>query len=260
MKRVILQKLKLKVILGIMVFSFLVVSSQTLASTTNGTIDPSYRYAWGENVGWVDFGSETGDVHITDDGLSGYAYGENIGWINLADVANDKEGNLSGYAWGENVGFIDFSKVSIDNHGYFSGSAYGENIGWITFDKDGANNVTTDWRPESSRSHYSSGSSPAVIAEFQQKQQALQTTPSTESPTDQTENPVITRILKLTTPMMKGDDVKSLQTYLNSHLYNCGLADGIFGKLTKQAVISFQLANQLVGDGIVGPLTRALLK
>jgi peptidoglycan hydrolase-like protein with peptidoglycan-binding domain len=60
--------------------------------------------------------------------------------------------------------------------------------------------------------------------------------------------------------MMTGDDIKTLQTYLNNKGYDCGLVDGIFGNKTKQAVIKFQIANGLKGDGIVGPLTRAMMK
>lgn len=51
----------------------------------------------------------------------------------------------------------------------------------------------------------------------------------------------------------RGDDVKTLQRRLN--LY----ADGIFGKLTEEAVVSFQRANGLTADGIVGPITWAAL-
>jgi uncharacterized repeat protein (TIGR02059 family) len=79
---------------------------------------------------------------------------------------------------------------------------------------------------------------------------------STTSPT----TPIITRTLKFTTPLMKGKDVKDLQTYLNTHTYNCGLADGIFGNKTKQAVILFQKANKITADGIAGPITRSYLK
>ncbi|MEA2065297.1 MAG: GIY-YIG nuclease family protein, partial [Patescibacteria group bacterium] len=73
-----------------------------LASVTDGTIDNTYKYAWSENTGWVNFGCDNCDVHITDSGLSGYALSETIGWINLNNVINDGAGNLSGYAWSEN--------------------------------------------------------------------------------------------------------------------------------------------------------------
>lgn len=52
---------------------------------------------------------------------------------------------------------------------------------------------------------------------------------------------------------MTGDDVKALQTKLKIKV------DGSFGLLTKAAVVNFQLANGLAGDGVVGPLTRAKL-
>ena len=125
------------------------------ASTTDGTIDGAYRYAWSENAGWVDFGSAAGNVHVTDTALTGSAYGENIGWITLnpqsyGGVTNDGAGNLSGYAWSENAGWIDFSKVTIGIDGVFAGDAYSPNIGWIAFGT-GNNKVSTDWRPASVR-------------------------------------------------------------------------------------------------------------
>ncbi|WP_040412202.1 NlpC/P60 family protein [Desulfosporosinus sp. OT] len=52
-----------------------------------------------------------------------------------------------------------------------------------------------------------------------------------------------------------GADVVELQTKLNDLGYNVGKVDGIFGSMTKQGVITFQLAHSLVGDGIVGPMT-----
>ncbi len=256
---------KSKIFISAFVLSILL-TSQALASITDGTIDDTYRYAWGENIGWVDFGSEAGDVHVTDTALSGYAYGENIGWINLDGVINDKEGNLSGYAWGENVGFIDFSQISIDNHGYFLGQAYGENTGWILFNKDQANNVMTDWRPKSSRRSSPSGNAtPESLALFeqQQSQRAGETilSPALTPPSTTCSISVtFTRNLKLTSPIMKGEDIKALQTYFNCKGYNSGIVDGIFGSITRQAVIQFQLANNIQGDGIVGIITRSYLK
>lgn len=56
-----------------------------------------------------------------------------------------------------------------------------------------------------------------------------------------------------------GDEVRTLQAGLNDAGFNSGPVDGIFGPITKGAVIRFQLAHGLVGDGIFGPLTRAAL-
>ena len=64
-----------------------------------------------------------------------------------------------------------------------------------------------------------------------------------------------TRILKVTSPLMQGDDVKAVQNKLNSLGYNCGTADGYYGNATKSAVISFQSAKGLTADGEVGPAT-----
>lgn len=108
-------------------------------------IDPyndGHRYAYGENVGWLNFQPSTSGVQVYSDHVEGYVWAENIGWINLSPtsyggVLNDGTGTLSGYAWGENVGWINFGPstggVSIDDDGNFSGYAWGENIGWINF-------------------------------------------------------------------------------------------------------------------------------
>ncbi len=70
----------------------------------------------------------------------------------------------------------------------------------------------------------------------------------------------ITKILKLTKSLIKNEEVETLQTYLNTKGYNSGIPDGRFGPKTKKAVIKFQLANKLKGDGIVGPKTKEMMK
>jgi len=57
----------------------------------------------------------------------------------------------------------------------------------------------------------------------------------------------------------KGNEVIELQKFLNNAGYSVGTADGKFGAKTKAAVIKFQIANKLKGDGVVGPKVRALL-
>ena len=57
----------------------------------------------------------------------------------------------------------------------------------------------------------------------------------------------------------KGEAVRSLQTYLNLKGYPCGVADGIFGKKTAEAVREWQKDHNLFPDSIVGKLTWATL-
>lgn len=56
-----------------------------------------------------------------------------------------------------------------------------------------------------------------------------------------------------------GEDVKQLQQQLNSKGYWAGSADGIYGKMTEKAVISFQIADKLIVDGIAGNQTLTAL-
>lgn len=57
----------------------------------------------------------------------------------------------------------------------------------------------------------------------------------------------------------RGSGVKSLQSKLNSLGFNAGVADGIFGTKTRNAVMDFQRKNGLVVDGIVGKATQSKL-
>ncbi|MCM8787152.1 MAG: hypothetical protein NC935_03770 [Candidatus Omnitrophica bacterium] len=114
-----------------------------------GTIDQNYKYAWGDYLGWVNFGCDNCNVKITDNALSGYIWSENYGWINLnpenGGVKNDGKGNLSGYAWGENIGWLDFAEVKIDKSGKFQGKIKTDNKGVINFDCSYCD-VRTNWR------------------------------------------------------------------------------------------------------------------
>src|SRR3990167_5453921 len=91
------------------------------ASSEDGTINSTFKYAWGENIGWISLNcSNTSSCGTVDYGVS-----------------NDSHGNLTGYAWGENTGWISFdnvfSSVNISQTGGFSAYAWGENTGWISF-------------------------------------------------------------------------------------------------------------------------------
>jgi N-acetylmuramoyl-L-alanine amidase len=68
------------------------------------------------------------------------------------------------------------------------------------------------------------------------------------------------RLLYLTSPHLRGDDVEHLQSNLAKLGFDCGKADGIFGPLTVRALIDFQFNSGLVPDGICGPKTLRLLE
>ena len=57
----------------------------------------------------------------------------------------------------------------------------------------------------------------------------------------------------------KGAEVTKLQEGLKKLNFYSGIVDGIFGAKTKEAVIKFQSAQQLVADGIVGEKTWSKL-
>lgn len=56
----------------------------------------------------------------------------------------------------------------------------------------------------------------------------------------------------------KGTDVKQLQTVLKQKGYTVAV-DGVYGQMTKNAVMSFQADNMITADGIAGEKTLSLL-
>lgn len=125
-------------------------------------IDATNRYAWGEQIGWVNHRAVHGETTVCVDGtngfLKGYAWAENAGWIKLGAAAggpylNTSASNwgvnlsagwaLSGFAWSESVGWLNFRPahggVELDPlSGDFSGFAWSENAGWIRMGSTGS--------------------------------------------------------------------------------------------------------------------------
>jgi len=127
---------------------------------SGSNIDPTHKFAWSTNAGWINFNATHGFTKVFADHLEGYAWAENIGWIRLGThtgggahtysntskinygVNKDPTGKLSGFAWSANAGWINFNPthggVTIDpTNGDFIGYAWGENLGWIHFSKPG---------------------------------------------------------------------------------------------------------------------------
>jgi N-acetylmuramoyl-L-alanine amidase len=67
------------------------------------------------------------------------------------------------------------------------------------------------------------------------------------------------RALYLRHPLMRGDDVLTLQLRLNALGFDAGREDGIFGSDTHRAVQAFQKEYDVAEDGIVGPVTLEAL-
>jgi len=59
--------------------------------------------------------------------------------------------------------------------------------------------------------------------------------------------------------MMRGEDIKVVQTRLIALGYKPGKADGVYGPITEAAVKALQTAAAIEADGIVGPVTRSAL-
>jgi len=119
------------------------------------TIDPANNYAYGANIGWMDWrGDVANGAIISEYVCSGYIYAANVGWISLGNgsppggiyysntsatdwgVNQDGFGNLRGYAYGANIGWLNFEntgapKVDLTT-GNLSGYVYSANCGWIS--------------------------------------------------------------------------------------------------------------------------------
>ncbi len=68
------------------------------------------------------------------------------------------------------------------------------------------------------------------------------------------------RVLLLTAPQLRGDDVVSLQQALNHLGFDCGRPDGILGPATIRALVDFQRNSGINADGVCGPSTVATLE
>lgn len=67
------------------------------------------------------------------------------------------------------------------------------------------------------------------------------------------------RVLYLKVPVMRGDDVLTLQARLNALGFDAGREDGIFGRSTYSGVRAFQREYGVAEDGIFGPASHAAL-
>jgi len=130
------------------------------------TINAVNKYAYGANIGWMDWRGEINHGAVIGEYVcSGYIYSANCGWINLGSgvpangiryqnlsgndfgVNHDGLGNLRGYAYGANIGWINFENTGAPHldlkTGKLSGFIYSANCGWISL-SNAAAYVQTD--------------------------------------------------------------------------------------------------------------------
>ncbi len=139
-------------------------SVHALAGNTTG-------YAWGENLGWMNFGTDGGSVTVSDNAVTGFVWSQSFGWINLGPFANatgvrnDGQGVLDGYAWSEQLGWVHMAGVHINtDNGVFVGTANAEQAqaGRVSFDCLHCRVVTT-WRPRRAGPDTGGGHTPLVV-------------------------------------------------------------------------------------------------
>ena len=163
-------------------------TGHVFASETNGTIESGTASArickdvLCATYGQINF-KPTGStaVTITDAGLSGYAWGDEIGWINFSPTGSGvtldvNTGVLSGYAYANSGSWINVNPtdvgggtnvgVTINSSGQFVGWAWvsGAQGGWMKFDCAASSTcVKTDWRPVGSRQSTAASQSSKMV-------------------------------------------------------------------------------------------------
>lgn len=136
------------------------------------TINSAQRFAYGANIGWVNFrwdaGSPGQGATIGQFFCSGHIYGANVGWIDLGNgspangiaysnssgsdfgVNHDGGGRLSGFAYGANIAWIKFDPAISDpprinlTTGKLSGFVYSANCGWVNLGSNGTHFVQSN--------------------------------------------------------------------------------------------------------------------
>ena len=231
--------------------TFLILEKKVYASPTNGTINSSYIYSWGNIIGWLNWGALPGSVQITDTSVIGYVWSTTYGWLNMSPagggVINNCSGNLSGYAWSASLGWINFSGVNINTIGKFTGQASGTISGIINFDCAGCD-VRTDWLQcalRTSSTPPTGGGGPMEIYKGPDgggippwliPSPAIYDTTSTP----ECSTPYLREFIRLGYPN-NSEEVKKLQQFLKNDLgYSNIEISGIYDQISFDAVVKFQ--------------------
>ena len=129
------------------------------ASGTTGTVSDSHKFAWGENIGWINFAPTDGTnyvgLNINNGVVSGFGWSNNFGWINFNPTNSGQgvtvdttTGHFAGYVWVSGFGgWLNMSGVAVNSVGKFVGTAGTvDKVGRVVFDCTYCD-VQTDWIP-----------------------------------------------------------------------------------------------------------------
>src|ERR1044071_5050379 len=147
-------------------FAFLTIAAAPAGVLGQTSIDPSHKFCWQENGGWVNWYDAEGGASGARDAqthLTGYLWCENNGWVCVgpptgpangiyyANVDSSDygvnvaiDGTLTGFAWAENAGWVNFGGGALasppqpalydSKAGRFRGWVWWENMGWMNLD------------------------------------------------------------------------------------------------------------------------------
>lgn len=210
--------------------------------------------AWSSSLGWIQ--------------LSGTNYS-----VGVTCNTSTKTGTLSGLAWGSAAGWINFAPtnggVTVDDNGVLEGTAWVQNSGWMVFDSSaGAGNlgyVQFDFRCLGNSSSGSVGGSVRFICKdpdainytssFGQHRASLcEYDEVTQGVIEEINTQVISEgkvtiidTQKCNVPFSTyhkmgtyNPEIKRIQNFLNEHLDQSLVLDGVNGGNTTQAIKDFQ--------------------
>lgn len=175
--------------------------------------------------------SDTGGVNVT---TRGFEYGLTTGYGTTTTdtgsyVAESFTGNIFGLDCSTTYNFRSYATNTV-------GTSYGSND---TFTTSACHSISSV-----------SGFNPLY------NQSIIVNTPVIIDPVQE---PSVSYVFKLLLKQgLKNNEVLELQKFLGKYSVDL-IPDGNFGKMTKSALVKFQKANGLTGDGIVGPKTREFL-
>ena len=201
-------------------------------------------------AGWAELGLTVCDCQGLEDAFSG------------SDT--NAKGNYARYCSEENKGLIkDIARPYVFGEALFCGSEPSKinHVGWVIGEVDGEPIIIH----ERGLSHgcviermSNSGKKWTYRGLMDKRYKYTEIAANVEVQDEPIDAPAV-RDLFLRSPMLRGDDVRELQTALAKLGYNPGTIDGIFGGKTDAALRTYQMTAQRMTQGVCDDVARKVL-